>query len=117
MLQDAARLLARRQFAKAAEILERTFGTAPTVPKARKLLSQCYGRLFRSALDRDRLKEAAAYGKKYLALAPSDKEAWFMVGYALHETGQKEASRPYFQKYLVLCPKCGNARWARRYLR
>ncbi len=116
-LQDAERLVARRQYEKAAALLERTFGSLPNLPKARKLLTRCYGQLFRRALDRDRLKVAATYGKKYLALSPADKEAWFLVGYALYETGQRQASRQYFEKYLAVCPKCGNARWARRYLR
>ena len=117
-LTDARKLLAKRRYAQAIQVLE------TSIPEdlrkqgdAGKLLAAAYEKMAQRALDRNALAKVIEFGRRAIEANASRAPSWFFVGYALHEKGKKEEARIYLKQYLSRCPNCEYSRWARRYLK
>jgi tetratricopeptide (TPR) repeat protein len=115
-LEQAQALLKQKQRAEAIAALESLLARVPDHAATRTALGEAFRDEGHQLLEDEKFPAAVVVWQKVVKLLPEDAESWFRLGFSHFFASQMAEAQAALEKYLLLCPRCQWASFAREHL-
>jgi tetratricopeptide (TPR) repeat protein len=115
-IAQAQELIKQKKRAEGIAALEALLVQAPGAAAVKTALGEVLREEGQQLLDDEKFPAAVAVWKKVVGLLPEDADGWFRLGFSLFSSSQMAEAQVALERYLLLCPRCQWASFAREHI-